>query len=788
ARIRRIFLDGYGVLVVRIVIFKISSFKLHNARLLLISIKKSPPLLALVQDLIHQQLTGLAHQPTFAVRNTLGKEKVPQDLGMPAFDAALREYCDRNYHQLLPIIAKKVHQEKVQQEKLKVVKYRLNFEEASQHSESGTPSKRRDLKKRLGSRHVRSMSGSLEPRRNHSESLRKRDPARKRCSKGWRRVSSTGSETRGTIYPHTRTIQGVGHTTLAAETPKAVTRVLESIDSYDDLKKAFLENYLQQKKCIKDPVEIHNIKQRDGESTKEFVRRKAITFNQRTKAKQWERPGKGSKKGETSRKDKPLAILMVQPWQRVAKQRITKTFSPESVISFPPLGEEDGTEGPMIIEVEMGGHFVHRMYMDGGSSSEILYKHCFNRFRPEVRSQMVPATTPLVPIPIQQNHMKAKSKENPGSSVYSLRNAKIPSDRQNEEGRKVLYGLLRRNLDIFAWKPADMTGVPRHIAEHRLNIREGCLPVRQKKRGQAPERNKAIYEEVEKMVDADIMKEVHYHSWLSNPVMVEVVLSLPSQKCLKDVQRLNRKLASLNRFLSKSAEKSLPFFKTLNKYTKKSDFQWITEAETAFKQMKKLIAELPIHALQGSEINYTSMEKLILALETSWNEVDIKDLTIEQYLRLTQESQTPKKMEDMTIVEYLEYEKKVNKNHISDTKSYLPAYLGKSTPTHDPIREFAHYFGPNQPSIESDCDSDDMEEGVEYMTDDEVVMSEQEESNHGYTQNIQHFEEKDDVNEWLNVEITKYMSMQGVENMKDALICIIKSIRQEMKDVLASKY
>ncbi|GKE38998.1 reverse transcriptase domain-containing protein [Tanacetum coccineum] len=47
----------------------------------------------------------------------------------------------------------------------------------------------------------------------------------------------------------------------------------ESIDSYDDLKKAFLENYLQQKKCIKDPIEIHNIKQRDGESTEDFVKR-----------------------------------------------------------------------------------------------------------------------------------------------------------------------------------------------------------------------------------------------------------------------------------------------------------------------------------------------------------------------------------------------------------------------------------------------------------------------------------------------------------------------------------
>nr|GEW17818.1 reverse transcriptase domain-containing protein [Tanacetum cinerariifolium] len=47
----------------------------------------------------------------------------------------------------------------------------------------------------------------------------------------------------------------------------------ESIDSYDDLRKAFLENYLQRKKCVKDPVEIHKIKQRDRESTEEFVRR-----------------------------------------------------------------------------------------------------------------------------------------------------------------------------------------------------------------------------------------------------------------------------------------------------------------------------------------------------------------------------------------------------------------------------------------------------------------------------------------------------------------------------------
>nr|GEX17007.1 retrovirus-related Pol polyprotein from transposon opus [Tanacetum cinerariifolium] len=323
-----------------------------------------------------------------------------------------------------------------------------------------------------------------------------------------------------------------------------------------------------------------------------------------------------------------------------------------------------------------------------------------------------------ITISIQWDHREAMSKENSGSPVNISWNVKIPRPKVQpspstrvtkerikveihskypeqtiaigftltEDGRKELCGLLGCNIDIFAWKPADMTGVTRHIVEHRLNIREGCPPVRQKQTSQASERNKAIQEEKEKLVESDIMKEVHYHSWLANSVMVkkhenswricvdfkdlnkacpkdgyplleidwkklrgirgrsgdqelhetrnnrghrrniqvnpkkctfgveegmflgymvntkeikvcpgkvEAVLSPPSPKCLKDVQRLNEKLASLNKFLAKSAEKSLPFFKTLKKCTKKSDFQWTTEAEAAFKQMKKLIVELP---------------------------------------------------------------------------------------------------------------------------------------------------------------------------------------------------
>ncbi|GJU39284.1 reverse transcriptase domain-containing protein [Tanacetum coccineum] len=498
----------------------------------------------------------------------------------------------------------------------------------------------------------------------------------------------------------------------------------ESIDSYDDLRTSFRKNYLQQTKHIKDPVEIHHIKQRDGESTEDFMERykaeimdvkgapkcmkifgfmhgithpelikrlyekiprsmdemyrvttsflqgevAAFSHSRKKAPASWKQPEGGNKpnfkkgfknkqrlnrkpdrfslltktpkeifalekgkfkapppmvtpaekrdpnkycefhadtghstdecmqlrkqidemiksgklsqfikelkqsdkpkaqkKGETAGKDKPLAILMIQPWERVAKQRVAQSFSPETTISFPSLGEP----------------------------------------RPEVRSQMVPATTSLIGFsretiwPIGQisilvkicdedhstsawmNFMviRSPSQHNgiigrtgirkiraiPSTVVkggtITIRSSRAipmecamvsgPSTQHSvtsqvleekikvaihpeypkqtitigstltEKGHKELCVLLKQNLDIFAWKPADMMGVPWHIAEHRLNVREGCPPVKQKKMGQASERNKAIQEEVEKLVDAGIMKEVHYHSWLSNPVMVK---------------------------------------------------------------------------------------------------------------------------------------------------------------------------------------------------------------------------------------------------------------------------
>ncbi|GJR16433.1 hypothetical protein Tco_0799085 [Tanacetum coccineum] len=100
-------------------------------------------------------------------------------------------------------------------------------------------------------------------------------------------------------------------------------------------------------------------------------------------------------KKEISAKDKSMAIYMIQPWHRMTRQRVTQSFEHVRENTFPSLTTSSRTEGPLVIEAEIGRHTIHRMYVDGGSLTEVLYEHCFNRLRLEIKNQMVPATTSL---------------------------------------------------------------------------------------------------------------------------------------------------------------------------------------------------------------------------------------------------------------------------------------------------------------------------------------------------------------------------------------------------------
>jgi len=80
---------------------------------------------------------------------------------------------------------------------------------------------------------------------------------------------------------------------------------------------------------------------------------------------------------------------------------------------------------------------------------------------------------------------------------------------------------LRNNTDVFAWCHEDMPGIDSSVILHRLNVDPNHQPVKQKKRNFAPERNQAIHEEVEKLLQVGFIREVDYPEWLANVVLVK---------------------------------------------------------------------------------------------------------------------------------------------------------------------------------------------------------------------------------------------------------------------------
>nr|GEX43440.1 reverse transcriptase domain-containing protein [Tanacetum cinerariifolium] len=210
---------------------------------------------------------------------------------------------------------------------------------------------------------------------------------------------------------------------------------------------------------------------------------------------------KTAKKGETSGKDKPLEILM---WRN-------NMASGADIVA-----SKDRRRGILNIRSDEfhGGEITLSLQRD--------YRKAGGR-----KIRAIPSTTHrMIKFPV------AIHPEHPEQTVAI-------GSTLTEEGRKKLCGLLRRHLDVFAWKPADMTRVPRHIAEHRLNVRKGCLLVRQKKRGQALERNKAISEELENVRGFQGFEQSMPQRWLPLPEIdwkVESLCGYP-YKCFLDAYK-----------------------------------------------------------------------------------------------------------------------------------------------------------------------------------------------------------------------------------------------------------
>nr|GEY32585.1 reverse transcriptase domain-containing protein [Tanacetum cinerariifolium] len=301
----------------------------------------------------------------------------------------------------------------------------------------------------------------------------------------------------------------------------------ESIDDYKDLRAAFLAYFMWQKKYVKDPVEIHNIKQRDGETIEDFMKR----F-----------------KTETGRiKGAPECMWISGFMHGVNNPELTKHLNEH----VPKTMEEMMITTTAFIQGEAAAASKKKGHVSwkpqDQSKRRILDKSIIRRS--ELKAiQAEPSTvhgmlkfpvewgivticsTILIPTEcasmITSSVIPREERTRPANFKVALHpdfpdQEAVIGGTLSDKGRTELCSVLKKNLDIFAWQPSDMTGVPRSVAEHRLNIREGYSPVWQKKRGQATEGAKAIQSEVQKLVEAGIMREVYYHDWMSNPVMLK---------------------------------------------------------------------------------------------------------------------------------------------------------------------------------------------------------------------------------------------------------------------------
>nr|GEY20838.1 reverse transcriptase domain-containing protein [Tanacetum cinerariifolium] len=162
-------------------------------------------------------------------------------------------------------------------------------------------------------------------------------------------------------------------------------------------------------------------------------------------------------------------------------------------ISFPAISSEDVSEEPLIVEAEVEGYLVRRVYADEGSSVEVMFEHCFEKLDPRIRAKLKETQTDLVGF-----------------------------------GGEISKPLGKIELK----EPSDMTGMTRRIIEHTLNVNPSMDSVCQKRRTFSMEKSGVVKNEVAEWVKAGIVR-------------------LPALKTIIPLPNIDCKVESVMRFIYK---------------------------------------------------------------------------------------------------------------------------------------------------------------------------------------------------------------------------------------------
>nr|GEW97922.1 reverse transcriptase domain-containing protein [Tanacetum cinerariifolium] len=220
-----------------------------------------------------------------------------------------------------------------------------------------------------------------------------------------------------------------------------------------------------QKKYIKDPIELHNIKQRDGESMEDFVRRYKLESKDVKGVPECMRIS-GFVHGITN----PELIKRLH--DKIPKRKPETKFQKRTFLEPTKVGTEARSffttyknPPPKEIFALDKGKFKAPPPMTTPVKKRNRAKFC--EFHGKVGHNM-DESHGMLKIPIEGGVTALKS-----SKLVPLECEMVSELTKTPSAAKPIIEE-RRNMEIFAWKPADMTGIPRHITKHRLNMREGC--------------------------------------------------------------------------------------------------------------------------------------------------------------------------------------------------------------------------------------------------------------------------------------------------------------------------
>ena len=87
--------------------------------------------------------------------------------------------------------------------------------------------------------------------------------------------------------------------------------------------------------------------------------------------------------------------------------------------------------------------------------------------------------------------------------------------------RQKLIEFLRKNMDVFAWNAYEALGVDLSFICHHLNVNPSVTPKKQSPRRSSNEHSDAIKDEMTKLKQAGVIKEVFYPEQLANTVVVK---------------------------------------------------------------------------------------------------------------------------------------------------------------------------------------------------------------------------------------------------------------------------